>query len=342
MQKFVVGMLGVLSLWLAVAGQVLAQASESRFTVVIGYPPGAIYDVYGRLVSRHIGKHLPGNPAVVVQNMPGAGSLRSANFLYGVAPKDGSTIGLFARGIAMQPLFDSQGIQFDAQKYNWIGSTSTEVSVVIASSASPFKTIEDAQQREMVVSASGSGADSAIFPALLNGVIGTKFKIVTGYPGNADMLLAVERGEAHGNAGTSWISLVSIKPDWIRDKKVHVLVQLATKKHADLGHVPLALDLAKSDSDRKVLELIFSRLAMAYPFVAPPGIPPERVQILRQAFDATMKDPEFLAEAKRQNLDIDPVTGDEIATLIRQVYASPADVIARAKAVLESGKTTPK
>jgi tripartite-type tricarboxylate transporter receptor subunit TctC len=318
----------------------IGAAAQSQVNVVIGYPPGAIYDVYGRIVARHIGKHLPGNPSVVVQNMPGAGSLRAANYLYSVAPKDGSTIGLFARGIAMQPLLDTQGVQFDAQKFNWIGSTSDEVSVVIASAAKPFKTIEDARAREMVVSASGSGADSVIFPYILNGVIGTKFKVITGYPGNADMLLAVERGEADGNAGTSWISLVSIKPDWVRDKKINVLLQIASKKHVDLGHVPLALDLARNDTDRKVLELIFSRQGMAYPFVAPPDVPAERVAGLRKAFDATMKDPEFLAEAKRQSLDINPVPGEEIAGIIRKVYASPSDIIARAKAVLESGKST--
>lgn len=315
-------------------------SAQSQMTMVVGYPPGAIYDVYGRLVARHLGKHLPGNPTVVVQNMPGAGSLRSANYLYTVAPKDGSTIGLFARGIAMQPLLDPQGVQFDAQKFGWLGSTSSEVSVVIASAASPFKTIADARAREMVVSASGSGADSVIFPYILNGVIGTKFKVVTGYPGNADMLLAVERGETDGNAGTSWISLVSIKPDWVRDKKINVLLQMASKKHPNLAHVPLALDFAKNESDAKVLELIFSRQQMAYPFVAPPGLPPERLQALRRSFDATMKDPEFLEEAKRQHLDIAPVSGEEIAAIIRKVYASPPDVIARAKAVLAAGKST--
>jgi tripartite-type tricarboxylate transporter receptor subunit TctC len=315
-------------------------SAQSQMIMVVGYPPGAIYDVYGRLVARHLGKHLPGNPTVVVQNMPGAGSLRSANYLYSVAPKDGSTIGLFARGIAMQPLLDPQGVQFDAQKFGWLGSTSSEVSVVIASAASPFKTIEHARAREMVVSASGSGADSVIFPYILNGVIGTRFKVVTGYPGNADMLLAVERGETDGNAGTSWISLVSIKPDWVRDKKINVLLQMASKKHPDLAHVPLALDFAKNESDAKVLELIFSRLSMAYPFVAPPGLPPERLQALRHSFEATMKDPEFLEEAKRQHLDIEPVDGEEIAAIIRKVYASPGDVVARAKAVLAAGKST--
>jgi tripartite-type tricarboxylate transporter receptor subunit TctC len=320
-----------------------AAAAQSQLTVVIGYPPGAIYDAYGRLVAKHLGKHLPGNPTVVVQNMPGAGSLRATNYLYALAPKDGATIGLSARGMAMQPLLDAQGIQFDAQKFSWIGSPSSEVSVVVAAAAAPFKTIEDARQREMVLSASGSGADSVIFPSVLNGVIGTRFKLISGYPGNADMLLAVERGEVDGNAGTSWTTLVALKPDWLREKKVNVLLQMANKKHPDLAQVPMALDFARTEEDRKVLDLIFSRQEMAYPFAAPPGVALERVAALRAAFAATMKDPAFLADAKRQSFDIDPVSGEQVAAIIGRVYASPADVIARARAIVEHAKaSTPK
>jgi tripartite-type tricarboxylate transporter receptor subunit TctC len=319
---------------LAIPGTASAQ---SQLSLVIGYPPGAIYDVYGRLVARHIGRHLPGNPTVVPQNMPGAGSLRSANYLYNIAPKDGSTIGLFARGIAMQPLFDSQGIQFDARKFNWLGSTSAEVSVVLASAGKPFKTIADAQAREMVVSASGSGADSVIFPYVLNGVIGTKFKVVSGYPGNSDMLLAVERGEVDGNAGTSWIALVSIKPDWVRDRKINVLLQMATRKHRDLASVPLAAEFARNESDLKVLDLVFSRQDMAYPFVAPPDVPLPRLAALRAGFAATMKDPDFLAEAARLNLEVDPISAEEVTAVVRRAYTMPDDVVARTKAVLEAG-----
>jgi tripartite-type tricarboxylate transporter receptor subunit TctC len=316
-------------------------SAQSQTTLVIGFSPGAIYDAYGRLVAKHLGRHLPGQPTIVVQNMPGAGTLRLANYLYTVAPKDGSTIGLFARGIPMQPLLDPQGIQFDALKFNWLGSASQEVSVVMAGAATSFKTIEDARRREMVLSASGTGADTAIFPFILNGVIGTKFKVVTGYPGNADMLLALERGEVDGNAGTSWTTLLSIKPDWIRDKKVTLLLQLANKKHPDLGQVPLVFDYAANESDRQVLDLVLSRQRMAYPFTAPPDVPPDRLQALRRAFDATMTDPEFLAEAKRQNLEINAVSAAEIAAIMRTVYASPPEVTARARSLLEAGKAVP-
>jgi tripartite-type tricarboxylate transporter receptor subunit TctC len=324
----------VLSFALLAGGQASAQTT----TVVIGYPPGASYDIYARTFARHLGKHLPGNPAIIPQNMAGAGSLRAANFLYNAAPKDGSTIGMFARGLAMQPLLDDLGVQYDARKFNWIGSLTSEVSIVLSWQSKPFKTLDDAKNHEMIVAASGSGADSVIFPYILNGVLGTKFKVVTGYPGNADMLLAVERGEADGNAGTSWSGLTSFKPEWIRDKKINVMVQLASRKHPDLPNVPLVMDLAKNASDKGVLELIFARQQMAYPVVAPPGVPAERVQALRQAFDAVLKDPEYLADARRQNLEADPANGAEIAALVDKVYASAPEVVARAKAAMEDGK----
>jgi tripartite-type tricarboxylate transporter receptor subunit TctC len=314
------------------------QASAQTITVVVGYPSGASYDIYARTFARHLGKHLLGKPTVIPQNMAGAGSLRAANFLYNAAPKDGSTIGMFARGLAMQPLLDDLGVQYDARKFNWIGSLTSEVSIVLSWHSKPFTTLDDAKNREMIVAASGSGADSVIFPYILNGVVGTRFKVVTGYPGNAEMLLAVERGEADGNAGTSWSGLTSFKPEWIRDKKINVMVQLANRKHPDLGHIPLVMDLAKNALDRGVLELIFARQQMAYPVVAAPGVPAERVQALRQAFDAVLKDPDYLADSRRQNLESDPANGAEIAAVVDKMYASAPEVIVRAKAAMEDGK----
>jgi tripartite-type tricarboxylate transporter receptor subunit TctC len=316
----------------------LSPASAQTTTLVIGYSSGASYDIYGRTFARHLGKHLPGNPTVVAQTMAGAGSLRAANFLYNAAPKDGSSIGMFSRGLAMQPLLDDLGVQYDARRFNWIGSLTSEVSIVLSWHSKPFKTLDDVKSREMIVAASGSGADSVIFPYILNGVLGTKFRVVTGYPGNSDMLLAVERGEADGNAATSWSGLTSFKPEWVRDKRINVMVQLATRKHPDLGQVPLVMDLAKNSSDRSALELIFARQQMAYPVVAPPGVPVERVRALRQAFDAVMKDPDYLADSRRQNLEANPATGAEIAALVDKVYASAPEVIARAKVALDDGK----
>jgi tripartite-type tricarboxylate transporter receptor subunit TctC len=327
-----------LTVALVTGGVALAQASAQSINIVIGYPPGASYDIYARTFARHLGKHLPGNPTILPQNLAGAGSLRAANYLYNTAPKDGSTISMFARGLAMQPLLDEQGIQFDAQKFNWIGSLTSETSIVLSWHDKPFKTVDDVRSREMIVAASGTGADSVIFPYIMNGVIGTKFKLVTGYPGNADMLLAVERGEADGNAGTSWSGLASFKPEWVREKKINIILQLGQKKHPDLGNIPLVMDLAKNESDRGVLELIFSRQQMAYPLVAPPGVPVERVQLLRQAFEAVMKDPEYRADAQKQGLEVDPARGVEIEALVRKIFASPPEVILRARAAIKDGK----
>jgi tripartite-type tricarboxylate transporter receptor subunit TctC len=326
----------VSSLVALTSSQVCAQADQ-KLTIVVGYPPGANYDLHARVLARYIPRHLSSSPTVIVQNMPGAGSLKVANFIYNFAPKDGFTIGVFARGMASQPLLDPNGVAFDSRKFNWIGSPSSEASVVFASASRPFKTLQDAQQNEMILAATGSGSDSLIFPYILNGVLGTKFKVVTGYPGSADLLLAVERGEADGNAGTSWGNLISNRPDWIRDKKVNLMAQLGTRRHPDLPDVPFIMDFATNDSDRKIFELIFSRQTAAYPFAAPPNAPEGRIKALRDAFDATMKDAEYLADAKRSNLEIDPTSGVEIDAIVASILSTPPDIVARAKQVLKDG-----
>jgi tripartite-type tricarboxylate transporter receptor subunit TctC len=323
---------------LVVSALACSSATAQTVNLVVGYPPGASYDIYMRTLARHLGKHLPGSPTVVPQNMAGAGSLRAANFLFNTAPKDGNTIGMFARGLATQPLLDATGIQYEARKFNWIGSLTSDVSMVLSWHTRPFKSLEDARQREMIVAGTGSGADSVIFPYILNGVLGTKFKVVTGYPGATDFLLAVERGEADGTAGVSWSSITAGRPEWITGKRINLLVQLGMKKHPDMGNTPLVMDYAKTDSDRGVLELIFARQDMAYPVVAPPGVPAERVAVLRRAFEAVMKDPEYLADAKKQHLEVDSLAGEAIAKLIERIYGSPEPVIARARTALEEGK----
>ena len=313
-------------------------AGAQQTTIVVGYSAGASYDIYARNFARHLGKHLPGNPSVVVQNMTGAGSLRSANFIFNQAPKDGFTVGVFARGLAMQPLLDPTGIQYEPLKFNWVGSLSSDVSLVLSWHTRPFKTIDDLRKSEMVVAGTGSGADSVIFPYILNGVLGTKMKIVTGYPGAADFLLAVERQEADGTAGVSWSGLNASRPDWITKKQINVIVQLGLKKHPGMGSAPLVTEFAKNDSDRGVLELIFARQDMGYPVAAPPGVPPERMAILRKAFEATMRDPEYIADGKKQHLEAEFMRGTEIEALIKRVNASPPEVIARAVKAIEAGK----
>jgi tripartite-type tricarboxylate transporter receptor subunit TctC len=315
-----------------------SSAHAQTVTMVVGYSPGASYDIYMRTFARHLGKHLPGHPNVIAQNMAGAGSLRSANFIYNSAPKDGTTLGVFARGLAMQPLLDNTGIQYDPLKFNWIGSLTSDVSLVLSWHTRPFKSIDDLRAREMVVAGTGSGADSVIFPYILNGVLGTKMKIVTGYPGAADFLLAVERQEADGTAGVSWSGLNAAKPEWIANKRINVILQLGLKKHSGMNPAPLVMEFAKNDTDRGALELIFSRQDMAYPIVAPPGVPPERVAVLRKAFEAVMKDPEYLADAKKQHLETDFMRGEDIEAVIKGLAASPPEVIERARKAIEAAK----
>ena len=321
----------------AAAQSVEAFYKSNRVTIVIGYTPGGVYDLHARTLARHIGKHIPGRPTVVPQNMPGAGSMKAANYIFGQAPKDGTQIAMFARGIAMQPLLDSTGVQFEATKLNWLGSPASEVSVVFAWHTKSFKTVDDLRKREMIVPATGTGADSAIFPYILNGVLGTKFRVVTGYPGASETMLSIERGETDGSAATSWSNFTSTRHEWVTSGKVDLILQLAMKSHPDLAKVPLVMDVAGKEEDRKVMEMIFSRQSMSYPFAMPPDVPPERLAALRRAFDATMKDPEFLADAKQQKLEVDPVSGDEIEALVRSVYASPPEVVERARAAIKDG-----
>jgi tripartite-type tricarboxylate transporter receptor subunit TctC len=328
---------------MALASAAAAQSVEEFYkthpiTISVGFTAGGGYDLAARTVGRYMNKYIPGNPNIIIQNMPGAGSLKSINYIYNVAPKDGSQLAVFSRGVAVEPLLGDDQAHFDPSKLNWIGSPSKETNVVFAWATKPFKTFQDTIDRQMVVSTTGSGADTQTFPLVLNNIFKTKYKLITGYPGAAETLLAVERGEADGQAGLSWGYINASKASWVQEKKITVLLQLALEKHRDLPDVPLVTDLVKSDDDRQLLELFLSRLPMAWPFAAPPDVLQERVAALRQAFDRTMTDPDFIAEAKRQNLEVEPMTGDAIAVLMKRVYASSPAVTERARAIAEEGR----
>lgn len=307
---------------------------QSGMTIVVGFGVGGGYDVYARSMSRHMGRYIPGNPTIVIRNMPGAGSMAAANFIYGNAPKDGSQIATFSRSIPTQPLFDSQGVQFDALKLNWIGSPASEVSLVYAPKTKGFKSIDDLRQRVMTVPASGLGADSAIYPFVLNAIAGTKLKVVTGYQGSGDFMLAIERNEVDGMGGSSISTLRSTRPAWLKEKSIDMHVQLALTKHPDYPDVPLVVDLAQNAEDRQVLELIFSRQLTAFPFAAPPGIPADRLAALRKGFLDTMKDPAFLAEAEKQGLEVSPVTGEEVLAILQKAYQTPPEILQRARQIV--------
>jgi tripartite-type tricarboxylate transporter receptor subunit TctC len=298
--------------------------------LVIGYSTGGGYDTYARALARYLGKHIPGNPTIVPQNMPGAGSLKAMNFLYAVAPKDGSTFGTIGRGIPLEPLLGGEGARFDPNKMNWIGSITNEVSICMSWHTSPIRSFDDLMTRELVVGSTGSGSDTEILPTAARAILGAKFKIVAGYPGGADVLLAIERGEVAGRCGWSWSSVAATRPSWIKEDKMHILFQVGLERHHDLPDVPLILELAKTDQQRAALKLIFSQQLLARPFVAPPGVPAERVAALRQAFDETMTDPDFAAEARRIELEVNPIGGAPLQALLAEVYASPPDVVALA------------
>ena len=289
----------------------------------IGYSVGGAYDLYARVIARHLGKHIPGNPIIVPKNMEGAGSLRLANWLYNVGAKDGTVLATIGRGTAFDPLLGSKGAQFRADKFTWIGSANNEVSVCVAWKTSGINKLEDVLAKELIVGGTGQAADTDQFPRVLNGVLGTKFKIVTGYPGGNDVTLAMERGEVKGRCGWSWSSVLSTHKRWIEDKSITVLVQLSLNKHPDLPDVPLVMDFAKTEDQQQMFKLIFSRQVMGRPYLAPPDVPKDRAEALRKAFMDTMKDDEFLADAEKSQLEITPVDGAEVEKLVRELYQTP-------------------
>lgn len=300
-------------------------------TLYIGYSVGGGYDLYARELARYLGNHIPGNPTIVPQNMPGAGSLRLANYLYNVAPKDGSAIATFARGMATDPLLGGKGDQFDARKFTWIGSITDEVSVCAFWHTSGIETWQDMQSKSYTIGGTGSASDTDVFPKVLKHIFHLNLKLVTGFPGGSDVVLALERGEVNGRCGWSWSSLVSRNKQLYDTKQIFVPVQLALHKHEDLPNVPVVTELTKDPKQLQALKLIFSRQSMARPYVAPPGIPADRKAALRKAFDETMKDPAFLAEAKKTDIEVHPVSGAEIDQLLTDLYNSPPQVVQLAK-----------
>ena len=319
-----------------------AQSIESFYrgrtvTIVVGYSVGGGYDAHARVLARHLGKHLPGNPAVVVQNMPGAGSLRAANYIYNAAPKDGATLGVFARGMAMEPLIGASSTNFDSRKFAWIGSGTNEVSVCATWHAAKVKTWSDGLAIPFTVAGEGSGSDPDIFSIMLRNVFGAKMRLVSGYPGGADMTLAIERGEVDGRCGWTWSSVRLQRPDWVTGHKLNVLVQLAAQPSPELPGVPLITDLATTERQRQIVDMVLSRQAMGRPLVAPPGTPDDRKEALRRAFDATVADPDFVAEATARGLEVNPVKGADLDKLLVALYATPPAVIAEVKAIIAEG-----
>jgi tripartite-type tricarboxylate transporter receptor subunit TctC len=319
---------------LAAAQNVTDFYRGKTMSLTVGYSVGGGYDTYARILARHMPKHIPGNPTIVVQNMPGAGSLKAANYIYNVAPKDGTAMGIFGRGIALEPLIGTSPAQFDATKFLWLGSGTDEAAVVVIWHTRQIATWADMLSKPFTVGGEGTGSDPDVYALMLKNVFGAKLRLISGYPGTAEMALALERGEVDGRASWSWSSLKSYKPDWIAGKKVNLPVQLNLTKSPDLPGVPLIGDYATSDRQRQILKLVLSRQTMGRPFMAPPGIPADRQAALRKAFDDTMKDPEFLNDAKARGQEINPVSGADLDKLLAELYLTPPDVVAETKAAI--------
>jgi tripartite-type tricarboxylate transporter receptor subunit TctC len=302
-----------------------------KVSIYVSTGPGGGYDAYGRMLARHLGRHLPGHPTVVVENMPGAGGRNVANFLYNVAPKDGTAIATMQHTTVYDALFGEAGVRYDARKFTWLGSMASFTSVGIAWHTSGVRTIEDAKTKQIVMGSSGAGATSFQWTNLMNHLIGTKFKILVGYKGAADMYVALERGELDGVAGTDWTSIRNGFQRWLDNKQINIFVQFATTPHPDLPKVPLIGDLVSSPEDKTVLRFVFLGLGFARPFLAPPDLPAPVAAALRRGFDAVAKDPALLAEAKKIRFDVDPVDGVTVQRQLDELYATPKPLIDRAK-----------
>src|SRR5262245_20557064 len=311
-----------------------AQSAEEFYrgktiNVVIGFSVGGGYDLYARHLARHIGKHIPGNPNVVPQNMPGAGSLKAAGYIFTAAPKDGTYFGTFARTTGINPLLES-GATFDSRQFSWLGSVTDDVSTCITSSSTAIKTWNDFVNKPSTLGGQGPSSEPDMFARLYKNVFNAPIKLVPGYPGTNEITLAMERGEVDGLCGLSWSTIKTRHAKQLADEKINVLVQAAFKKVPEMGDVPLVMDLTKDREKLQILKLILAAQEMARPFAAPPGIPRDRAAALIAAFNATMKDPEYLADAKKSRIDVNPVTGAEIDKLLAELYATPKDVITKA------------
>lgn len=301
-----------------------------------GSSAGAGYDLYARLLARHLGRHLSGSTSVVVKNMDGAGGVRLATWLLKAGPQDGLAIGTFGRGIAFDKLFNaSHAAAVDGRQFGWIGSMNNEVSVCVAWHTSGVTRFEDLMTRDLTVGATGAGGDTLIFSQVLNTVLGTHLKIVNGYPGGNEISLALERGEVQGRCGWSWSSLKATHQNWVDQRQMYVLAQLGLSKHLDLPNVPLELDFATTQEQRDELRLVFGRQAMSWPFAVPGSVPPERIAYLRRAFNETMIDPEFLKESEKGGFEIRTVRGEEIDRILVEAYGMPPDITGRIATLFE-------
>ena len=316
--------------------------AKKTITIVVGMPPPDQHDNDGRLLAKYMGKYLPGNPAFIVQNMPGAGGLKTVQYIASNAPRDGTTFAISQRGMMMMPLLRYPDSNFDPTKFTWIGTRAGETSIVVLWHTVPVHSIQDVFKRETIVASSGGGADSNTMPFIYNETLGTKFKVVVGYAGGGEMNLAMERGEVEGRTGWSVGAMRGTKEDWYRDKMVKVLLQHGLKRNPELGSVPLAQELAANEADRQLLVLFAARQEIGFPVFGPPGVPLDRADALRAAYMKVMQDPGYIAEVRNMKVDLAPLSGAEMQSLIDQIYNSPKAVVERARDILIKNGAMPK
>ena len=324
---------------LAASGTAAAQADFYKgktIELVISTGVGGGLDTNARMVVRHLPKHIPGNPTIIAKNMPGAGHVRAANYIYNQAPKDGTTIGtLIPAFILAQVLNRTDAIQFDAAKMQWLASTSASNSTVYVWKTTGVNSIEDAKKKTVLMGGTGAGSYTTLYPLILNHIFGTQFKIVSGYNSTAEIGLAMERGEVQGRAGNNFNSLKSENPELLKDGKIAILAQVGLERDPEFSAVPLLIDLARNEEERQILKLFSADVVIGRPFLAAPGVPAERVEILRKAFAAMTKDPDYLKDSAQANLDVQLVEGEKIQKIVEELVATPAAVVAKAKLAME-------
>jgi tripartite-type tricarboxylate transporter receptor subunit TctC len=307
-----------------------------QIRLIVGSGAGGGYDLFARAVARHMGNHIPGRPSFVVQNQAAASGLLMTNQLYALGPKDGTVIAAPLNGLPTAPLLEPGAARFDAAKLNWIGSTNRETYVAFAWHTAPVQSLADLMRKELVVGGTAAGTTLVDFPLVTNKILGTRFKVVRGYDSTPQINTAIERGELEGNGGIGWQSVKTQTPQWIADGKITVIAQYGLHRDPDLGNVPTMIEAATTDADRKALAVMFARTQYGRPYFAPPDVPASRIETLRRAFDATMTDPEFVADAAQLQLELSPMTGEEVQALVGELAATPADIVARIRSALQS------
>ena len=325
---------GALALLVALPARAQSLYEGKTITIVTSTGVGGTYDATARLIARHMPRFIPGKPPMIVQNMPGGGNVLATNFMYAIAPKDGTTIASVHNAMPVHQVLDGQGVRFDASKFEWLGSTAPENEVILVWHTTGIRTLDEVKKREVILGGTGAGSGLVIIPRVMNALLGTRFKIVTGYKSSEDINIALQRGEVEARA-FSLSSIMAQRADWLRDKRITILAQVGAKRAHEIPDVLLVTELAKSEEDRQVFKLISAAQGLGRPYLAPPGVPADRLAILRQAFEATMKDKAFLAEAEKLQLDIDAISAEEVTQLVRETVNAPASVVAKSKAAIE-------